>query len=193
MSSVARAGKTCVSPRSPSTRRPFSRIAVRWAPRATKVTSAPALARAAPYGAPMPPVPITAMRMRPSRCCHAYFRVRGATRTGGNHGAIDLSGPRAHPRHGPETRGDRGYADLRRGVGTAATVEARPQPDHRRGADGDGPRGAARRPYRARAQQRRDQGRDRRTDHPSRLLLRLAHRDDRGIDREGRVRAAVIR
>jgi hypothetical protein len=37
--------------------------AARWAPRATKVSSAPAPASEAPYGPPMPPVPITAMRI----------------------------------------------------------------------------------------------------------------------------------
>ena len=62
-SSVAWHGLMSVSPRPPSTRRPFFCIAARWAPRATKVTSAPALARAAPKAPPTPPAPITAMRM----------------------------------------------------------------------------------------------------------------------------------
>ena len=51
--------------------------------------------------------------------------------------------------------------------------------------------GTAARPPRPRADQRRDQGGDQRTDHPPRLLFRLADRDDRGDDRKGGVRGGV--
>ena len=47
-SSVAWVGDTCVSPRPPSTLSPLLFMAARWAPRAMKVTSMPALASAAP-------------------------------------------------------------------------------------------------------------------------------------------------
>ncbi len=62
-SSVACAGAIRVSPRPPSMRRPFARMACRWAPRATNVTSAPAFAKAPPNAPPTPPAPITAMRI----------------------------------------------------------------------------------------------------------------------------------
>src|SRR6516165_4063987 len=52
-----------MSPRGPSTESPRARIAARWAPRATKVTSLPAFARAAPNDPPTPPAPITAIRI----------------------------------------------------------------------------------------------------------------------------------
>src|SRR5258708_23120744 len=57
---------TWVSPRPPSTRRPLAFMAARCAQRAMKVTSAPALARAAPNPPPTPPAPTTAIRMKPS-------------------------------------------------------------------------------------------------------------------------------
>src|SRR5262249_445294 len=52
-----------MSPRGPSTESPRARIAARWAPRATNVTSLPAFARAAPNDPPTPPAPITAIRI----------------------------------------------------------------------------------------------------------------------------------
>ncbi len=62
-SSVARVGTRWVSPRPPPTFSPWLFMAARWAPRATKVTSAPALASAAPNPPPTPPAPTTAIRM----------------------------------------------------------------------------------------------------------------------------------
>src|SRR5262249_59110278 len=47
----------------PSTESPRARIAARWAPRATNVTSLPAFARTAPNDPPTPPAPITAIRI----------------------------------------------------------------------------------------------------------------------------------
>src|SRR4029453_2287070 len=48
-------------------------MAARCAPRAMKVTSAPAFASAAPYPPPTPPVPTTAMRI--GLCRHAMQRA----------------------------------------------------------------------------------------------------------------------
>ncbi len=62
-SSVACVGTRCVSPRGLSTFSPVLFMAARCAPRAMKVTSAPALARAAPKAPPTPPAPTTAIRM----------------------------------------------------------------------------------------------------------------------------------
>ena len=62
-SSVACVGTTWVSPRPPTTFRPWLFIAARCAPRAMKVTSAPAFASAAPNPPPTPPAPTTAIRM----------------------------------------------------------------------------------------------------------------------------------
>src|SRR5262245_39418900 len=63
--SVAWIGLTCRSPRGDRRVSPRLRIAARWAPRATKVTSPPALAKAAPKAPPTPPAPITAIRILP--------------------------------------------------------------------------------------------------------------------------------
>ena len=51
------------SPRPPWIFRPWLCIAARFAPRAMKVTSAPAWASAAPNPPPTPPAPTTAIRM----------------------------------------------------------------------------------------------------------------------------------
>src|SRR5215210_5210237 len=62
-SSVA-GGRASKSPRSERTLTPFSRIAFRLAPRATRWTSVPPRDRAAPTYAPMAPAPRTATLMR---------------------------------------------------------------------------------------------------------------------------------
>src|SRR5262245_7471674 len=63
--SVAWIGLRCRSPRGDTSVRPRWRSAARWAPRARKVTSPPALAKAAPNAPPTPPAPITAIRILP--------------------------------------------------------------------------------------------------------------------------------
>src|SRR6185312_5069015 len=60
-SSVACVGTRWVSPRPPSILRPALFMAARCAPRAMKVTSAPAFASAAPKPPPTPPAPTTAI------------------------------------------------------------------------------------------------------------------------------------
>src|SRR6185437_15793584 len=60
-SSVAWVGARCVSPRGLSILRPALSMAARCAPRAMKVTSAPAFASAAPKPPPTPPAPTTAI------------------------------------------------------------------------------------------------------------------------------------
>ena len=65
---------------------------------------------------------------------------------------------------------------LRRPVGAAGSVEARPQPRHRGGADRDLSARAARDAPDARHRQRRDQGGNHRGDHASCVLCRLAVR-----------------
>src|SRR5215831_8473154 len=62
-SSVARVGRNAASPAGLSMQRPCLRIALKWSPRAMKMTSAPARVSCAPKYPPAPPVPKTTTRM----------------------------------------------------------------------------------------------------------------------------------
>src|SRR3954469_779496 len=62
-SSLAAIGETVNSPPAERTRRPCSRTAARCAPRQMSVTSAPDFASGAPRYEPIPPAPITAIRI----------------------------------------------------------------------------------------------------------------------------------
>ena len=196
ISSVAQAGRISVSPRSPSMRSPFSRIAARCAPRATNATSHPeprqrgAVDRADAAGADNRD---PHRSLRPKAVVHPrrrYSRLNASDqpRRRDMPASTDLAGPRSHPRHRAETRRDFRHRDLRRGLGAPRPVEARPQPDYGGDIARARPREAARRASRARLAERRHQGRDRRIDHASGLLRRLAGGDDRGAGRQGRLR-----
>src|SRR4051812_11776980 len=120
--SVACVGTRWVSPRALSTFRPALFMAARCAPRATKVTSAPALASAAPYPPPTPPAPTTAIRIEYSDlfvgrhrrgvrgtnlgCATAHLRSGpfGSSRNGGERMMRDRARPRLrrHPVQGAE-------------------------------------------------------------------------------------------
>src|ERR1700687_4958184 len=69
-------------------------------------------------------------------------------------------------------------------LGAPRSLQARSQPHHGGGPDGDVPSRPAQGPHRAGPRQRRDPGRDRRDHHPPGLLRGLAQRDVGGQDRQ---------
>src|SRR3954468_18664107 len=90
-SSLAAIGETVNSPPAERTRTPCSRTAARCAPRQISVTSAPDFASSAPRYEPIPPAPITAIRILATI---AARRRTDAARLAGDHRA------RAHTRMG---------------------------------------------------------------------------------------------
>jgi NAD(P)-dependent dehydrogenase (short-subunit alcohol dehydrogenase family) len=112
------------------------------------------------------------------------------TTMGDRHGQSTLQRTRCRSRHRSEDdRGGRA-GHLRRHLGTSRPEQAGSQPYRHRIADLHLPPRPAPWPPGARAGQRRDEGRDRRGDHASCVLLRLAECDDSGAHRQGGVRGA---